>query len=143
MQVRHILQTKGRDIITIAPGASLADAAQMMTERGVGALVVTDGARLAGIISERDIVRAIAQKGAGALSASVKSGMTAAVRTCAESDTVEELMEQMTHGRFRHVPVVDAGSLCGMISIGDVVKTRIAETLDEANSLRAYISAVA
>ena len=97
---------------------------------------------MAGILSERDVVRAVAADGPSALSRNVSVYMTKNVATCVEADTVEDLMEMMTHGRFRHVPVLDDDkALCGLISIGDVVKTRIAETLNEANSLRDYISA--
>ena len=145
MQVRHILYGKGRDIVAIAEGASIADAARLLTDRRIGALVVTDGdGRLTGIISERDLVRAIAAVGAGALTQSVADHMTPEPETCVETDTVESVMETMTRGRFRHVPVLDDGLiLCGMVSIGDVVKTRIAETVNEAAALRDYISATA
>ena len=143
MQVRHILHGKGRDVVAIAEGASIADAARLLTDRRIGALVVTDGdGRLTGIISERDLVRAIARAGAGALAQSVADHMTPEPETCVETDTVESVMETMTRGRFRHVPVLDdRAGLCGMISIGDVVKTRIAETVSEAAALRDYISA--
>jgi CBS domain-containing protein len=145
MQVRHILYGKGRDVVAIAEGASIADAARLLTDRRIGALVVTDGdGRLSGIISERDLVRAIARAGAGALMQSVADHMTPEPETCVETDTVESLMETMTRGRFRHVPVLDDGlCLCGMVSIGDVVKSRIAETVSEAAALRDYISATA
>ena len=145
MQVRHILYGKGRDVVAIAEGASIADAARLLTDRRIGALVVTDGdGRLTGIISERDLVRAIARAGAGALAQSVAEHMTPEPETCVETDTVESLMETMTRGRFRHVPVLDnALILCGMVSIGDVVKSRIAETVSEAAALRDYISATA
>ena len=145
MQVRHILYGKGRDIVAIAEGASIADAARLLTDRRIGALVVTDGdGRLTGIISERDLVRAIAAVGAGALTQSVADHMTPEPETCVETDTVESVMETMTRGRFRHVPVLDDGlTLCGMVSIGDVVKSRIAETVSEAAALRDYISATA
>ena len=143
MQVRHILRGKGRDIITIASDASLADAARLLAERKIGALVVKGAAgALAGIISERDLVKAIAARGCDALDDSVASHMTHDLQTCVEADTVELVMEVMTRGRFRHVPVLDDGDqLCGMVSIGDVVKTRIDETVREAAALRDYISA--
>ena len=142
MQIRHILQQKGRDIVAISPTATLADAAQLLAKKRIGALLVKEGASLAGILSERDLVRDIAAEGAEALTRKVAAYMTKSVATCRESDSVEDLMEMMTRGRFRHVPVRDDElSLCGVISIGDVVKTRIAETVNEANSLREYISA--
>jgi CBS domain-containing protein len=145
MLVRHILQDKGRTIIVIAHGATMGEAARLLAEKRIGAVIVTDGnGVLTGILSERDVVRAVAGDGPLALNHNVSVYMTKSVATCREADTVEDLMEMMTHGRFRHVPVLDDGkALCGLISIGDVVKTRIAETLNEANSLRDYISATA
>ena len=143
MLVRHILQDKGRVIIAIAHGATMGEAARLLAEKRIGAVIVTresDG--LAGILSERDVVRAVAADGPLALERMVSVYMTRDVATCGEADTVQDLMEMMTRGRFRHVPVVDCDqALCGLISIGDVVKTRIAETQNEANSLRDYISA--
>jgi CBS domain-containing protein len=143
MQVRHILHGKGRDVIAISGTATLSEAAKLLTDRKIGALVVKDktGA-LAGIISERDLVHAIARGGAASLSDQVLRHMTPAPETCTQTDTVETVMEVMTRGRFRHVPVLDDEMmLCGMVSIGDVVKTRIAETVSEAAALRDYISA--
>lgn len=145
MQVRHILYNKGRDVTAISSNATLCEAAKLLTEMKIGALVVTDtGGKLIGIISERDLVQAMAKDGAPALSDQVGNHMTPAPETCVETDTVEIVMEVMTRGRFRHVPVLDDNMrLCGMISIGDVVKTRIAETVSEAAALRDYISATA
>jgi CBS domain-containing protein len=143
MQVRHILRDKGRDVVAIAITATLADAARLLSEKKIGALIV-NGKRgeLAGIISERDLVQAIATRGAEALTRPVRDHMTPAPETCTETDSVESIMEVMTRGRFRHVPVLDEDDrLCGMVSIGDVVKTRIAETVREAAALRDYISA--
>lgn len=143
MQVRHILQDKGRNVIAIAQGATLGDAVRLLAERRIGAVIVR-GAEggLAGILSERDVVRAVAADGHAALNHNVADYMTKSVTTCREADMVEDLMEMMTCGRFRHVPVLDdEKALCGLISIGDVVKSRIAETLNEANSLREYITA--
>ena len=143
MQVRHILRDKGREVSAIPSAATLGDAARLLSEKKIGALVVKGaGGTLAGIISERDLVQAIAHAGAAALSQSVEDHMTRSPVTCAEADDVEHVMEIMTRGRFRHVPVLDeADRLCGMVSIGDVVKTRIAETVSEAAALRDYISA--
>jgi CBS domain-containing protein len=144
MQVRHILHGKGRDVVAIASNATIADAAKLLTDMKIGALVVKDKSKLSGIISERDLVHAIAEGGAAALAEQVGDHMTPAPQTCIETDTVEIVMEVMTRGRFRHVPVLDDNDrLCGMISIGDVVKTRIAETVSEAAALRDYISATA
>ena len=143
MQVRHILHNKGRDVVAIASTATLCDAAKLLTEMKIGALVVTDSTgRLIGILSERDLVHAMAKQGAAAFSDHVGNHMTPGPESCVETDTVESVMEAMTRGRFRHVPVLDDRlTLCGMISIGDVVKTRIAETVSEAAALRDYISA--
>lgn len=138
--VRHILDRKGRDVATISPKASLADAVHMLADRRIGAVVVSSGDRsIAGILSERDIVRAVARLGAGALDSSVADTMTAKVVTCAETDSIGDLMERMTEGKFRHLPVVDAGKLVGIISIGDVVKSRVAEMEHEQSALKDYI----
>ena len=143
MQVRHILHNKGRDVVSITAHASLTEAAKLLTDKKIGALVVKDkNGELSGIFSERDLVHAIACGGAAALTDPVSLHMTPAPETCVETDTVESVMEVMTRGRFRHVPVLDDQfALCGMVSIGDVVKTRIAETVSEAAALRDYISA--
>ncbi len=143
MQVKHILRTKGREVIAIQADATLSEAARLLARKRIGAVVVRDGhGSLAGILSERDVVRAVANDSVSALARPVSAYMTRAVATCGELDTVEELMEMMTHGRFRHVPVVDDHEqLMGIVSIGDVVKTRIEETVREAESLREYISA--
>ncbi len=143
MQVRHILHGKGREIVAVSITATIQDAAKLLTDKRIGALVVKDkNGMLTGIISERDLVHAIAEGGAAALMEQVGDHMTSSPKTCVETDTVETVMEVMTRGRFRHVPVLnDHLALCGMISIGDVVKTRIAETVSEAAALRDYISA--
>ncbi len=142
MQVRHILQGKGRDVVTIASTATVCDAAKLLTAKKIGALCVKDrNGTLTGIISERDLVRAIAEGGSASFTDTVSAHMTPAPETCVEGDTVESVMEVMTRGRFRHVPVLDSSGLCGMVSIGDVVKTRIAETVNEAAALREYITA--
>ena len=142
MHVTQLLAHKGDDVATISKDRSIADAVNVLRERGIGALVVTgSGAPLKGILSERDVVRAVADESVTALARPVSAYMTRAVATCSENDTVEDLMEMMTMGRFRHLPVVDNDVITGMISIGDVVKTRIAETVQEATSLRAYITA--
>ena len=142
MQVRHILRNKGREIVTTDGEATLSEAARLLARRRIGAVVVVDGkGTVAGILSERDIVRADADHSVAALGQSVSRHMTRAVATCSESDTVDELMETMTQGRFRHMPVVEDGRLCGIVSIGDVVKTCIEETTREAQSLREYIAA--
>ncbi len=142
MQVRHILREKGREVVTIPGEAMLSEAARLLARRRIGAVIVRDGeGGISGILSERDIVRAVAAHSVSALGHSVAMHMTRDVSTCSETDTVDELMETMTCGRFRHMPVVDDGRLCGIVSIGDVVKSRIEETVREATSLREYIVA--
>jgi CBS domain-containing protein len=142
MQVRYILREKGREVVTIASDATISEAARLLARRRIGAVVVRDrDGSVSGILSERDIVRAIADDSIAALGQTVSAHMTRAVSTCSETDMVEDLMEQMTRGRFRHVPVVEDDRLCGIISIGDVVKSRIEETVREAESLREYLSA--
>src|SRR4051812_40135599 len=125
MTVRAILDRKGHDVATIAASATLAEAAKQLSERRIGALIVADSsASIEGMLSERDIVRTVAAHGPSALSRAVREVMTSEVITCAEADTVASLMEQMTRGKFRHLPVVHEGRLVGIISIGDVVKHR-------------------
>ncbi len=144
MLVKHILGEKGRDIIAITADATLSEAARLLAHKRIGAVVVRDEAgALAGILSERDVVRAVADESVAALARPVSAYMTRAVATCCETDTIEDLMEMMTIGRFRHVPVVADDRITGIVSIGDVVKTRIAETVQEAASLREYITTAA
>ena len=142
MLVKHILGDKGREVIAIAADATLSEAARLLARKRIGAVLVRDGAgALAGILSERDVVRAVADGSVAALARPVSAYMTRAVATCGEHDTVRDIMEMMTIGRFRHVPVLDNGLVTGIVSIGDVVKTRIEETVQEAASLREYITA--
>jgi CBS domain-containing protein len=142
MNVQGILGSKGAATITIGSAASLADAAQTMRDAGVGALVVSDdGRHLVGIVSERDVVRALANHGATVLGRPVSSAMTTDVVTCAPSDSVETLMRSMTDRRVRHLPVLDGdGVLGGVISIGDVVKSRLGELEAENQQLVEYIN---
>jgi len=141
MTVRAILEDKGRDVVTIRPDQSVAEAVRLMAERRIGAVVVTRGdGRAAGILSERDIVRILADAGAAALQRPVSSAMTVAVRVCRETHTVNEVMEMMTRGRFRHLPVETDGQLSGIVSIGDVVKRRIEAVEREAEQIREYIA---
>ena len=143
MQVMHILRHKGREVVSLSCEASLSEAARLLAQKRIGALVIKDdGGRLAGMLSERDVVRALAAESVRALARPVSAYMTRAVATCTEHDTVEELMEMMTQGRFRHVPVMDErDQISGLVSIGDVVKMQIEETTREAASLRQYIAA--
>jgi CBS domain-containing protein len=138
--VREILDTKGRDVTTITPDKTLSEAAQLLAERKIGALVVTGAKRrVTGILSERDIVKAVSKDGATALLATVESVMTREVVMCGTSDTMAELMGQMTARRIRHMPVIENDRLAGIISIGDVVKHRLAEIERESSALRSYI----
>ena len=142
MNVEHILARKGREVRTIAPGTLLEDALQRLRQERIGALVVSaDGARIAGILSDRDILYAIADHGTDVLGESVGGAMTARVFTCSREDRVSAIMALMTDRRIRHVPVVDEDDrLCGMISIGDVVKQRLDEIESEAEALREYVT---
>jgi CBS domain-containing protein len=142
MSVTLILNGKGRDIITLSPEHTIAEAARMLAERRIGAVIITsnDGV-IAGILSERDVVRSLATSGAGALEHPVSLHMTAKVETARESDTIPSIMEKMTKGKFRHMPVVEDGRLIGIVSIGDVVKHRLAEMEAETQAMREYITA--
>ncbi len=141
MNVDAILKFKGSDVATIDQQASLADAVAQLRDRGIGALVVSaDGRHIDGILSERDVVRALAAHGAGALGRTVASAMSAKVITCVGSDSVEQLMAAMTESRFRHLPVVNREQeLIGIVSIGDVVKARLNQLQSENEALTEYI----
>ena len=141
MTVARILAEKGSAVATVSPDKTLEEVIQILAERRIGALVVAhaDGS-VAGIISERDIMRALAKLGGAAFDAPVAEHMTADVVTCKRSTTVEDVMQLMTEGRFRHVPVCEEGKLVGLVSIGDVVKTRIAAVEAEHQALRDYIT---
>ncbi|MBI3704647.1 MAG: CBS domain-containing protein [Rhizobiales bacterium] len=140
MNVKTILAAKGGDVICIEPTATLSAAAQMLCKRRIGALVIRGAAgRLAGILSERDIVRAITEKGAEALALPVGQVMTRDVITASEDESIADIMERMTSKKFRHLPVVSGGKLIGMVSIGDVVKQRVEEIERESEALRDYI----
>ena len=141
MTVRAILSRKGRDVATIAPTVSLSEAVRLLAQRRIGAVVVTGpDSRVAGILSERDIVRSLSERGPAALDDNVAAVMTRKVVTCTEAETVAAIMERMTAGKFRHLPVVEQGRLAGIISIGDVVKWRLEEIEGETNALREYIA---
>lgn len=140
MTVSTILAEKGREVITIAPSASLADATRLLAERRIGATPILGvDQRIVGIISERDIVRALAEHGADALNEPVSRAMTRRVETCNESQTIGSIMERMTIGKLRHMPVVDRGRLVGIVSIGDVVKDRLQEMERESAAMHDYI----
>jgi CBS domain-containing protein len=140
MTVKSILLSKGREVTSIEPTATLESAIALLAQRRIGALVVLGPERrVIGILSERDIVRVLAELGPAVLSAPIAQVMTRKVSTCSESDTVSALMEQMTAGKFRHVPVIDRERVIGIISIGDVVKHRLGEMERESEALRDYI----
>ncbi|MGH6866369.1 MAG: CBS domain-containing protein [Methyloceanibacter sp.] len=141
MNVAAILKYKGREVVTAPPDMPLLAIAELLGVKGIGCVVVTgtDG-KVAGIVSERDIVRRIARVGAKVLKEPVEASMTKTVVTCRESDTIDRLMGEMTSHRFRHMPVVERGRLIGLVSIGDVVRMRIAEAEMEAAAMREYIA---
>jgi CBS domain-containing protein len=140
MTVSTILADKGRDVVTIDPTASLTDAVQLLAEKRIGAaLILGADHRVVGIISERDVVRALAERGAAALAEPVSQTMTRKVETCNDGEPISSIMERMTAGKFRHVPVVDQGRLVGIVSIGDVVKHRVQQIESESAAMREYI----
>ena len=140
MTVARIINDKGRDVVTVSAGTSLADIAATLSAKRIGAVVVMEKESIHGIISERDIVRALAKHGGDALQMSAEDWMTSKVVTCGPEDTVNDVMQMMTRGRFRHLPVVKHGRLAGIVSIGDVVKRRIEDVEREAEQIREYIA---
>jgi CBS domain-containing protein len=142
--VSVILGRKGQEVVTVSPHTTLTEVARTLTAERVGALVVTDpDGAVSGMISERDIVRAVAEDGPTALDRPVEKVMTQAVTTCTPTTTVTELAAMMTEGRVRHLPVLDQGRLAGIVSIGDVVKSRIDELATQAESLERYVTGTA
>ena len=141
MGVANILAEKGRDVVSMAPDASIREAVKLLNERKIGAIVVTDGSGgILGILSERDVVRHLALSGGAVLEMIVGRVMTAKVQTCKPEESIETVMARMTRGRFRHLPVEEGGKLAGIISIGDVVKRRIEDIEREADDIRSYIA---
>jgi CBS domain-containing protein len=140
MTVSIILAGKGREVVSIDPSVPLASAVALLAEKRIGAvLILGAGHRVAGILSERDIVRALAERGAAALEEPVSRTMTRKVSACARGETVSSIMERMTDGKFRHMPVVEQGELVGIVSIGDVVKHRLREMERDSVAMRDYI----
>ena len=140
MIVKNILAAKRGDVVTIEATANLAAAVKLLTEQHIGAVVILGADHhVIGILSERDIVRALAEHGATVLSEPVSQVMTRDVNTCSEDDAIGDLMGRMTTGKFRHMPVVQQGKLIGIVSIGDVVKSRVEEIDHEAKALHDYI----
>jgi CBS domain-containing protein len=140
MTISIILASKGREVVTIAPSASLASAVGLLVEKRIGAVLILGAdRRVVGILSERDVVRALAERGAGALEEPVSQTMTRKVSTCNENESVFNIMKRMTEGRSRHVPVVDQGQLVGIVSIGDVVKHRLHQMERDSATMHDYI----
>ena len=141
MQVHHILKSKATDaVVTVKSGTSIADVAKILTEKRIGTVVVSNDDETAlGILSERDIVRELANRGASCLSDSVDGYMTSKLITCSRNDDADHVLSQMTEGRFRHMPVVEDNKLVGLITIGDVVKARLTELARERNALEGMI----
>lgn len=139
MTVRAMLDTKGRQISYVDPDAKLMAAVTMLAQRRIGAVLVMKDQKLHGILSERDIVRVLGERGSDVLSEPVSEVMTRKVITCRETDTISHLMETMTTGKFRHLPVVENDKVVGVISIGDVVKWRVKEFEQEQQALHDYI----
>lgn len=140
MNVAAILKAKGRAVTTASPATTLLDISSRLAEHKIGAIVVVgDAGQVVGIVSERDVIRAIGTGGPGALGKPVGEVMTRNVVTCSGTSTIEDMMATMTQGRFRHLPVVEDGALTGIISIGDVVKHHIAEVEMELGAMRGYL----
>lgn len=141
MKVQQILKSKPQgETITIAPGATVNSAAQLLSERKIGCVVVSeDGERVDGILSERDIVRELGKSGSGCLEGKVSSLMTSKVVGCSPQDTTDQILQKMTDGRFRHMPVMEGDKMVGLISIGDVVKARLSELSMEKDALQGMI----
>lgn len=141
MNVASILKSKGRAVSTVRPNATLLDVTKKLASKKIGAIVVVgENGHVTGIISERDIIRAISERGASALTLMVSEVMTRNVVSCQETSELDELMETMTKGRFRHVPVIEDDALVGIISIGDVVKYHVAEVEMEVSAMRSYLA---
>lgn len=141
MLVQQILKAKSDDgVVTVPPGTMVAAAAELLSSRRIGAVIVSpDGKRVAGILSERDIVRELGRRGAACLTDKVDTVMTARVASCVVTDSAEEVMQKMTDGRFRHMPVMEGDQMVGLISIGDVVKARLGELAMEKDALEGMI----
>lgn len=140
MIIGQILKSKGRGVTTASPDDTIHEITLRLTSRKIGAVVILEGGKVAGIISERDIIRLIAEHGPGALTMAAKEGMTRDVISCTRDCTLDEIMETMTQGRFRHLPVLENDDLVGIISIGDVVKYHTAEVELEVTAMRDYLA---
>jgi len=144
MLVAQILKSKSDDgVVTLPPGTSIAKLAETLSQRRIGAVVISpDGKQVAGIVSERDVVREVGRRGPACLTDTVDAIMTARVTTCSRGDHADEVLQKMTDGRFRHIPVMEGGQMVGLISIGDVVKARLSELEHEKDALEGMIRGV-
>lgn len=140
MHVSAIIGDKGTAVYSVGPDDVVSDAVAMLSNKRIGAVLVTQGDHVLGVFSERDVIRALSRAGAGIMSQPVKDFMTTDVVTCRRGDSIDHLMGLMTDKRIRHLPVIEDGKVVGMISIGDVVKFRIAEAEAEADALKSYIA---
>ena len=138
MLVQQIMTSKsGEGVVTVAPGSTLSVAAKVLSEKRIGAIIISkDGVSVAGILSERDIVRELGRRGVACMEDAVETVMTAKIVGCSKSDSADDVMQKMTDGRFRHMPVMDGDRMIGLISIGDVVKARLSEDCTPAPSIR-------
>ena len=144
MLISAILQSKGRDVVAVRPTDTIAAVVRLLAERRIGAALVQDAAdQVLGILSERDIVRGLAEQGARTLEMTAGQLMTREVSMASPQTTVAQAMGMMTTGRFRHLPVMDGGHLAGLVSIGDIVKARLDEWANEVESLKAYVAGAA
>lgn len=144
MTIAAILKQKGREIAQVEPTATVAEATTMLAARRIGAVLVIDSAgQLVGILSERDIVANLAEHGGATLEMTVAQLMTRNLKTAAPATTVQQAMEMMTEGRFRHLPIVDGDQLAGVVSIGDIVKARMSDQAHQVDSLMAYVAGAA
>jgi CBS domain-containing protein len=141
MLVQQILKSKGDDgVVTVVPGTTIAKAAELLSSRRIGAVIVSpDGKHVAGILSERDVVRELGRRGAACLSDPVDAVMTAKLVTCGRQESTDSVLQRMTDGRFRHMPVMEGDEMVGLISIGDVVKARLMELSAEKDALEGMI----
>lgn len=140
MLVSVLVQTKGSKVVSVKPATLVSEVVSVLDQHRIGAVVVLEGGQIQGVLSERDVVRALARRGAAVLGETARSLMTAEVVTCRPETTLEELMATMTERRIRHVPVVVDGTLSGLVSIGDVVKHQIAELVTETQAIHDYIA---
>ncbi len=140
MSVASILEHKGSEVFTVAPTTTVDKVVSFLAEKRIGAIVITDGTELLGIISERDIVQGLSEQGPKIMSFPVSALMTTNIVTCTRQEPIENIMARMTQGRFRHMPVMEGNRLIGIVSIGDVVKNRISDLEYETQAMRDYIS---